>query len=83
MRELDGLVLAGGGDLSSCLYNQQPHPQIQPPDAWRDVWERYLALMAWLLVQEKMEVLLFNGSADAYTSCLQVDVQKNHFLVCY
>ena len=49
VRELDGLVLAGGGDLSSCLYNQQPHPQTETPDAWRDVWERYLALMAWLL----------------------------------
>lgn len=49
MRELDGLILTGGGDLSSCLYGQPPHPQSETPDAWRDVWERYVALLAWLL----------------------------------
>jgi Peptidase C26 len=49
VRELDGLILTGGGDLSSCLYSQQPHPQTETPDAWRDVWERYIALLAWLL----------------------------------
>ena len=49
VRELDGLILTGGGDLSSCLYDQQPHPQAETSDAWRDVWERYLALLAWLL----------------------------------
>jgi gamma-glutamyl-gamma-aminobutyrate hydrolase PuuD len=49
MRELDGLILTGGGDLYSCLYGQTPHPQAEPPDMWRDVWERYVALLAWLL----------------------------------
>ncbi len=49
VRELDGLVLTGGGDLSSCLYGKSPHPQAETPDAWRDVWERYIALLAWLL----------------------------------
>ncbi len=49
MRELDGLILAGGGDLYSCLYGQTPHPQAETPDMWRDVWERYVALLAWLL----------------------------------
>jgi len=49
VRELDGLILTGGGDLSSCLYSQQPHPQAKTPDAWRDMWERYIALLAWLL----------------------------------
>ncbi len=49
VRELDGLILAGGGDLSSCLYGESPHPQSETPDAWRDVWERYMALLAWLL----------------------------------
>ena len=49
MRELDGLVFPGGGDLYACLYGQQPHPQAEPPDVWRDVWERYLARLAWLL----------------------------------
>ena len=27
MRELDGLILTGGGDLTSCLYGKPPHPQ--------------------------------------------------------
>jgi gamma-glutamyl-gamma-aminobutyrate hydrolase PuuD len=49
MRELDGLILTGGGDLYSCLYGQTPHPQAGTPDVWRDVWERYVALLAWLL----------------------------------
>jgi gamma-glutamyl-gamma-aminobutyrate hydrolase PuuD len=49
VRELDGLVFTGGGDLFACLYGQQPHPQAEDPDVWRDVWERYLALLSWLL----------------------------------
>ena len=49
VRELDGLILTGGGDLSSCLFGKPPHPQTETPDAWRDVWERYIALLAWLL----------------------------------
>jgi hypothetical protein len=49
VRELDGLVFTGGGDLYACLYGQQPHPQAEDPDVWRDVWERYLARLAWLL----------------------------------
>jgi gamma-glutamyl-gamma-aminobutyrate hydrolase PuuD len=46
---LDGLVLSGGGDLSGCLTGQQPHPQSETADLWRDLWERYLALVGWLL----------------------------------
>jgi putative glutamine amidotransferase len=49
MRELDGLILTGGGDLDSCLYGQVPHPQTGNPDVWRDVWERYIARLSWLL----------------------------------
>lgn len=47
--DLDGLILSGGGDLSACLYEQQPQPQTETPDPWRDVWERYLALLSWVL----------------------------------
>ena len=39
VRELDGLILTGGGDLSSCLFGKPPHPQTGTSDAWRDVWE--------------------------------------------
>jgi putative glutamine amidotransferase len=49
VRELDGLILTGGGDLSSCLYDLPAHPQTEACDAWRDVWERYIALLSWLL----------------------------------
>ena len=49
VRDLDGLVFTGGGDLYACLYGQQPHPQAETPDVWRDVCERYLALLSWLL----------------------------------
>jgi gamma-glutamyl-gamma-aminobutyrate hydrolase PuuD len=49
VRDLDGLVLSGGDDLSACFYGQQPHPQSETPDLWRDVWERYLALLSWVL----------------------------------
>ncbi len=49
VRDLDGLVFTGSGDLRSCLYRHAPHPQAEIPDVWRDVWERYAALLAWLL----------------------------------
>ncbi len=49
VRSLDGLIFCGGGDVSACLYGQQPHPQAETPDLWRDVWERYLALLSWVL----------------------------------
>src|SRR5260370_3318737 len=49
VRDLDGLVFTGGGDLDACLYGQQPHPQAEDSDLWRDMWERYLALFSWLL----------------------------------
>jgi gamma-glutamyl-gamma-aminobutyrate hydrolase PuuD len=49
IRELDGLILTGGGDLYSCLYGRTPHPQTETPDVWRDVWERYITLLAWVL----------------------------------
>ena len=49
VRDLDGLVLSGGGDLSACLYGRPPHPQSETPDPWRDAWERALACLGWLL----------------------------------
>ena len=49
VRDLDGLVFTGGGDLCACLYGQQSDPQADAADIWRDVWERYLALLAWVL----------------------------------
>src|SRR5260370_39007048 len=56
IRELDGLILTGGGDLYSCLYGQTPHPQTETSNVWRDVWERYVALLAWLLCMPTLVV---------------------------
>jgi len=49
IRDLDGILLAGGGDVYSCLYGQEMHPQAGAPEGWRDLWERYFALAAWHL----------------------------------
>jgi gamma-glutamyl-gamma-aminobutyrate hydrolase PuuD len=49
VRDLDGLVFTGGGDLDArFFYRQVPHPQAQPPDLWLDVWEWFAALIAWV-----------------------------------
>jgi putative glutamine amidotransferase len=48
MRDLDGLILTGGGDLDSrFFYRKVPHPRLQPPDLWRDTWEWFATLIAW------------------------------------
>jgi putative glutamine amidotransferase len=47
--EIRGLCLGGGSDLSSIMYGQSPMAQTDEPDLWRELWERYLLLIAWLL----------------------------------
>jgi putative glutamine amidotransferase len=50
VRDLDGLVFTGGGDLDARLfYRRIPHPQLQPPDVWRDTFEWFAALISWVL----------------------------------
>jgi len=49
VRNLDGLILSGGGDVPACLYGQQPHPQAEAPNLWRDMWECSIARLAWAL----------------------------------
>jgi putative glutamine amidotransferase len=43
---LDGLVLTGGGDVSSWLYGEDPAPEAYDVDPARDAWERALAAAA-------------------------------------
>ena len=43
LAQLDGLVLAGGGDLNPRLYGAQGHPSIAEVDYERDVFELALA----------------------------------------
>jgi gamma-glutamyl-gamma-aminobutyrate hydrolase PuuD len=47
--QVKGLCLAGGGDLYSPLYGQAMHPTTEEPEPWRDLWERYLMLIGWIL----------------------------------
>jgi putative glutamine amidotransferase len=46
MAGLDGLVLTGGTDVNPALYQEEPHPETQPPDIPRDELERKLLLEA-------------------------------------
>ncbi|MCL6522761.1 MAG: gamma-glutamyl-gamma-aminobutyrate hydrolase family protein, partial [Firmicutes bacterium] len=46
LRGLDGLLLAGGGDLAPALYGETPHPQLGWVDPDRDRWELALARRA-------------------------------------
>jgi gamma-glutamyl-gamma-aminobutyrate hydrolase PuuD len=50
VRDLDGLVLTGGGDLDArFLYHTIPHPRLQPADLWRDTWEWFATLIGYAL----------------------------------
>jgi putative glutamine amidotransferase len=52
MRDLDGLVFTGGGDLDSrFFYRKIPHPRLAPPDFWRDTWEWFSMLICWALLK--------------------------------
>jgi putative glutamine amidotransferase len=44
LRDLDGLLCSGGGDLDPAVYGQAPHPDVYGIDPARDAWE--LALVA-------------------------------------
>ena len=44
LRDLDGLLLSGGGDLDPARYGATPHPDVYGVDPARDAWE--LALVA-------------------------------------
>jgi putative glutamine amidotransferase len=44
LRDLDGLLCSGGGDLVPSTYGQAPHPDVYGLDPSRDSWE--LALVA-------------------------------------
>jgi putative glutamine amidotransferase len=46
LRELDGVLLTGGGDIAPSYYRVAPHPKTNPPDATRDAFELKLAELA-------------------------------------
>jgi putative glutamine amidotransferase len=46
LRELDAVLLTGGGDIDPMLYHQPRHPKTNDPDATRDAFELELARMA-------------------------------------
>jgi len=47
VRELDGLVLVGGGDIPPAAYNETPHETVEPLTSHRYEFERKL-IAAWL-----------------------------------
>ncbi len=46
MENLDGIVLAGGGDCDPVLYGEEPHPSVEPMDPRRQENDLTLARMA-------------------------------------
>jgi len=46
LKELNGVLLTGGGDIDPARYHAAPHPKTNPPDAARDVFELELARLA-------------------------------------
>ena len=46
LKELDGVLLTGGGDIDPAYYHTTPHPKTHPPDAARDTFELGLARLA-------------------------------------
>ncbi len=46
LKELDGVLLTGGGDIAPAHYHETPHPKANPPDDTRDRFELELATLA-------------------------------------
>jgi putative glutamine amidotransferase len=46
LKDLDGVLLTGGGDIDPARYHQAPHPRTEAPDAPRDAFEIELARLA-------------------------------------
>jgi putative glutamine amidotransferase len=46
LKELDGVLLTGGGDIAPSYYHAAPHPKSNPPDPTRDAFEIELTKLA-------------------------------------
>jgi putative glutamine amidotransferase len=46
LKELDGVLLSGGGDIDPAIYKESRHPKTTDPDATRDSFELELARLA-------------------------------------
>src|SRR5438477_11688992 len=46
LKDLDGVLLTGGGDIDPMHYKEAPHPKTNPPDQARDGFELELARLA-------------------------------------
>ncbi|MFS0787354.1 gamma-glutamyl-gamma-aminobutyrate hydrolase family protein [Shouchella sp. 1P09AA] len=72
MKNLDGLLMTGGGDINPMLFNEEPHPQLGSITPERDLFEMALAKAA--LAEEKpvlaicrgMQILNLAAGGDMY-----------------
>ena len=46
LKDLDGVLLSGGGDIDPAIYKEARHPRTNDPDAARDAFELELARLA-------------------------------------
>ena len=46
LKDLDGVLLSGGGDIDPAIYKEPRHPRTNDPDAARDTFELELARLA-------------------------------------
>jgi putative glutamine amidotransferase len=46
LKDLDGVLLTGGGDIDPAIYKETRHPKTNEPDAARDAFELELARLA-------------------------------------
>lgn len=58
--QIDKLVLAGGQDISPCLYDEEPHPKLGPTSIERDLFEA--ALLKEALKQNKPILTVCRGT---------------------
>jgi microsomal dipeptidase-like Zn-dependent dipeptidase/gamma-glutamyl-gamma-aminobutyrate hydrolase PuuD len=48
VKQLDGLILSGGGDVDPAFFDEAPMPVLDGVDAYRDAYDFMLLRLAWL-----------------------------------
>lgn len=72
MKNLDGLLMTGGGDINPTLFHEDPHPQLGSITPERDLFEMALAKAAFaeekpvLAICRGMQILNIAAGGDMY-----------------